>query len=60
MSETNGLSKRRPRTCQRCGVVFTATKATARYCSDPCRKASSRYGRSYGTVIPRDLGWTKS
>lgn len=48
MSEGIGLSKKRPRTCDRCGVVFEATKASARYCSEACRKAASRFGRTYG------------
>lgn len=29
-----------PRLCARCGSVFRGVKASARYCSDPCRQAA--------------------
>ena len=58
--ETHGLFKQRPRTCQKCGAVFQARKATATYCSNACRLATVRYGRTHGAVAPRQLGWTKS
>jgi hypothetical protein len=60
MSKGLGLKAKHERTCQRCGTVFTATKATARYCGAACWKAAGRYGRSHGTVVPRRLGWTKT
>jgi uncharacterized C2H2 Zn-finger protein len=53
MTETHGLFKQRARTCQRCGTVFQARKATATYCSQACRLATSRYGRTYGSHRPR-------
>lgn len=55
MTETLGLRVKHPRTCQACGLMFTAKKASARYCSDACRKATSRYGRSYGNTMPTPL-----
>ena len=60
MSEGLGLLKKHSRTCQACGVTFEAKKATARYCSNSCRMATSRFGRSYGQKMPRALGVTKS
>jgi len=60
MTETSGFFKQHPRTCQKCGIVFVAVKATAKYCSNTCRMASSRYGRSYGHTPPRQFGWTRS
>jgi len=34
-----------PRSCQVCGIVFTATKPTARCCSGKCRMVLSRTRR---------------
>ena len=39
-------------TCQECGVIFEASKSTAKYCSQPCRKEGNRereleYSREY-------------
>lgn len=55
MSEGLGLLKKHPRTCQACGVVFEAKKATSRYCSNRCRLATSRFGRSYGQKPPTNM-----
>lgn len=55
MTEGLGLLKKRPRTCARCGVVFIAIKATARYCSKDCTQAVSRYGRTYGQYESKKL-----
>ena len=50
-----GLRAKHPRTCQQCGAVFEATKATARYCSVDCRQQGSRYGKSWGNTAPRPM-----
>lgn len=42
-----------------CGETFASKEITARYCSDDCRKRYGRFGRSYGTVVPRVFGFTK-
>jgi hypothetical protein len=55
----SGLRAAHPRTCP-CGTVFTARKASARYCSNDCRLRFTRYGRSYGQYEARKLGWTKT
>lgn len=55
----SGLLAQHPRTCP-CGVVFTARKASSRYCSNSCRQANSRYGRGYGQYAPKVLGQTQS
>lgn len=45
-----GLSSKRRRTCQTCGVIFETVQATARYCSAACRPAARGFGRSYGQI----------
>jgi hypothetical protein len=55
MTQTHGLCKQRPRTCRQCGATFVADKPGRTYCSDGCRKAGSRYGRSYGNTMPTPL-----
>lgn len=60
MSEGLGLLKKGTRTCAHCGATFEARRATARFCSKDCLKASARYGRSYGQYAPRAFGITKT
>lgn len=50
-----GLKARHDRTCQQCGTVFVAAKASSRYCSVACRKAGSRFGKSWGNTEPRPM-----
>jgi hypothetical protein len=59
MTYRNGLYAARPRTCP-CGKTFTARSPKATYCSNDCRVQFGRYGRAYGTIIPRQYGWAKS
>lgn len=55
----SGLYVKRERTCP-CGQVFVARKPGATYCSNACRVAYTRYGRSYGTTYPRTFGAVSS
>jgi hypothetical protein len=55
----HGLYVPRTRACDGCQREYTARKPGSTYCSDACRKRFGRYGRSYGTVVPRQFGWTK-
>jgi hypothetical protein len=49
--------------CQ-CGAEFDPSRnkrpGSARYCSNACRVRFGRFGRTYGTVEPRQYGWTRS
>lgn len=45
-----GLTTAHPRTCQVCGTVFEAKKATARYCSSECMHRGNRFGRTVTRV----------
>ena len=54
----HGLYKPRELVCP-CGKAFTAKAPQATYCSTPCRVKYGRFGRTYGTVVPRQFGWTK-
>lgn len=56
---TNGLYAARALACP-CGKPFTGRRPEATYCSNECRKAYGRYGRAYGTVIPRQFGVARS
>jgi hypothetical protein len=47
----------RERTCP-CGAPLKPSQAA--YCSNPCRVRFGRFGRTYGVVMPRALGVTKS
>jgi hypothetical protein len=55
----HGLYVPRTRRCDGCQQEYTARKPGSTYCSDDCRKAFGRYGRSYGTTVPRQFGVAK-
>jgi hypothetical protein len=56
----HGFYQQRLKRCEHCGQEYVSHKLTSRYCSDQCRITHGRYGRSYGTVIPRQYGVTKT
>ena len=49
------------RTCAVCGQPYQSRKLTARYCSEPCRKAGNPWGRmtTVGRAGPAGSGTEK-
>ena len=56
---THGLYQPRQLVCP-CGRAFMAKKPGATYCSNECRVRFGRFGRTYGTTVPRQYGIAKS
>jgi hypothetical protein len=55
----HGLYQPRQLVCA-CGAEFTAKAPQATYCGNECRIKYGRFGRTYGTIVPRQFGVTKS